>query len=49
MRYRKPSLAVLATASLAIQLIGDKGMNQQDTDVPARPALSTGGAYDLYE
>jgi hypothetical protein len=49
MTYTKPSVFDLSTASRAIQSIGGKGMKQQDTDVPARPNLSTGGSYDLDE
>jgi hypothetical protein len=49
MTYTKPSVVGLSIASLAIQDIGTKGMKQQDTDVPARPNLSTGGSYDLDE
>lgn len=51
MRYTKPIIADLGSASTKIQSmpVGNKGNLQIDADQSQRPALSTGGCYDLDE
>lgn len=49
MKYVKPSIAYLGTASMAIQGKGIKGGMHTDADVALQPHPSTGSAYDLDE
>ena len=49
MKYAKPSIAVLGSASKAIQFPGDKGGMHLDGVIALRPQPSTGAAYDLDE
>lgn len=49
MRYLKPSIASLGTASAAIQGHANKGGFATDADEAQQPRPSTGLSYDLDE